>query len=272
MATYVIGDLHGQFDTLMRLLQRVGYDQLHDSIWLVGDLVNRGPQSVEVLRWARQQSKLIAVLGNHDLHLIGRALGVREARPRDVLEDVLDATDRDDLIQWLRQRPLLHRTDTSVVVHAGLFPAWTLDQAQEQARELEQILRGAEAPELLQEFYRPGRVQWSEQLTDVERRRAALKALTVLRTCTVDNELCPEFSGKPQDAPSGCLPWYECGERRWDDGATQVLFGHWSALGHQRHGRVIALDSGAAWELGLTAWRLEDGVSHTEPVLRHGIS
>jgi bis(5'-nucleosyl)-tetraphosphatase (symmetrical) len=150
MATYAIGDVHGCFETLRRLLRRVVYDPARDRLWFVGDLVNRGPDSLGVLRWAAAQGdRIVAVLGNHDLHLLARAEGISAARKRDTLEEILEAPDRDDLLSWLRSRPLLHREGEILLVHAGLFPEWTPAEAERLARDVEARLRGEKAPKLL---------------------------------------------------------------------------------------------------------------------------
>ncbi|HJX29495.1 MAG TPA: symmetrical bis(5'-nucleosyl)-tetraphosphatase, partial [Thermoanaerobaculia bacterium] len=150
MATYAIGDVHGCFDTLQNLLRRIQYDRHQDRLWMVGDLVNRGPRSLDVLRWAAEEGdRIVVVLGNHDLHLLGHAWGVSQAKRRDALDEILAAPDRDDLLEWLRRRPVLHREDGHVMVHAGLFPAWSLDKAERLAREVEERLRGPEGAELV---------------------------------------------------------------------------------------------------------------------------
>lgn len=258
MATYAIGDIHGCFKTLQKLLRKIRFDRRRDRLWLVGDLVNRGPRSLAVLRWAAEQGdRLIAVLGNHDLHLLARAAGVAEPKRRDSLEEVLGAPDRDDLLAWLRTRPLLHREAGYTLVHAGLFPQWTLQQAAELARETEAALRNGAAPGLLASIDRRADESWDESLQDGERVRVALAGFARLRTLRPGGPMCGSFSGPPGAAPAGCVPWFEVPARRSRE--ETVLFGHWAALGLWLEDGVAGLDTGCAWGRALTALRLEDG-------------
>jgi len=257
MATYAIGDIHGCFKTLQKLLRKIQLDPRHDRLWLVGDLVNRGPRSVEVLRWAAEQGeRIVAVLGNHDLHLLARAAGVSSPRRRDTLADVLDAPDLDDLLAWLRTRPLIHREGGYILVHAGLFPEWTPGRAEELARETEAALRDGNAPGLLAGFERKADERWEESLEDGDRLRVALAGFSRLRTLRPDGSMCASFSGPPGDAPDGHLPWFDAPGRRSRD--ETVLFGHWAALGLRIGNGVAGLDTGCAWGKELTAYRLED--------------
>jgi bis(5'-nucleosyl)-tetraphosphatase (symmetrical) len=258
MATYAIGDVHGCFKTLQKLLRKIDLDRRRDRLWLVGDLVNRGPRSLDVLRWAvEQDDRIVAVLGNHDLHLLARAAGVSIPKRRDSLEEVLGAPDRDDLLGWLRTRPLLHREGGFTLVHAGLFPEWTLIQAAELARTTETALRDGVAPGLLASFERKDDERWDESLKDGDRVRVALAGFARLRTLQPDGRMCSSFSGPPKEAPDGCRPWFEMPERR-SRGET-VIFGHWAALGLWIQDGIAGLDSGCAWGRELTALRLEDG-------------
>lgn len=257
MATYAIGDVHGCFKTLQKLLQKIRFDPRHDHLWLVGDLVNRGPRSLAVLRWAVEQGdRVIVVLGNHDLHLLARAAGVAAPKRRDSLDDVLGAPDRDDLLGWLRSRPLLHRDGGYTLVHAGLFPEWTPRQAVELARETEAALQDGAAPGLLASLERKADERWDEGLEDGQRTRVALAGFARLRTLQPDGRMCASFSGPPKDAPDGCRPWFEVPERRSRE--ETVLFGHWAALGLWLDDGVAGLDSGCAWGRELTALRLDD--------------
>jgi bis(5'-nucleosyl)-tetraphosphatase (symmetrical) len=264
MATYAIGDIHGCFNTLQRLLRKVGYDPGGDRLWLVGDLVNRGPRSLEVLRWAAAQGdRIVAVLGNHDLHLLARAAGVSEARKHDALEAVLAAPDRDDLLDWLRTRPLVHREGEALMVHAGLFPGWTPAEAEALAREVEERLRGDKAPKLLAALEQKTPERWKDGLSGHDRARAALAGFAKLRTLGEDGRMCAEFSGPPALAPRGCRPWFAASGRR-SAGAT-VIFGHWAALGLKVGDGVVGLDTGCAWGRELTALRLDDWRIFQEP-------
>ncbi len=258
MATYAIGDIHGCYDTLQRLLRRIQLDLREDRLWLVGDLVNRGPRSLDVLRWAVDLGDYaVTVLGNHDLHLLGRALEVSPVKRRDTLDEVLDAPDRDDLLTWLRTRPLLHRENGRVLVHAGLFPQWTVEKAESLARETEAWLRGDDAARLVETTDRKIPERWQKGLEGFDRVRVALAGFAKLRTLEADGRMCADFSGPPKDAPKGCRPWFAVPERR--SAGAYVIFGHWAALGLWLDDNVAGLDTGAAWGRELTALRLDDG-------------
>jgi bis(5'-nucleosyl)-tetraphosphatase (symmetrical) len=264
MAVYAIGDIQGCFRTLQRLLARIRFDPARDRLWLVGDLVNRGPRSLQVLRWARGLGdRATIVLGNHDLHLIGSALGVRRAKRRDTLEPVLDAPDCDELVDWLLQRPLLHREGAYVLVHAGLLPSWSLSQAETLAREAETALR--QAPKKTIEALRTRTpVHWRQGLSPRARVRIALDSFTTLRTCSRSGRPCADFSGAPEAAPRGCRPWFEIPGRR--SAAATVVCGHWAALGLRIQTGLLALDTGCVWGRVLTAVRLEDRAVFQEPL------
>lgn len=258
MATYAIGDIHGCFDSLRRLLRHIRYDRRQDRLWLVGDLVNRGPRSLDVLRWAAgEEDRIVTVLGNHDLHLLGLAWGVSVSKRRDSLDDLLTASDRDDLLAWLRRRPLLHRQDGWILVHAGLYPAWSLDKSERLAREVEAWLRGDRAAELVASVEKKTAERWKGGLAGLERVRTALAGFARLRTIDEDGRMCAEFSGPPREAPKGCVPWFAVPGRRSAEG--RIVFGHWAALGLWRQGGIFALDTGCVWGRELTALRLDDG-------------
>lgn len=266
MATYAIGDVHGCFETLKRLLRRIAFDRRQDRLWFVGDLVNRGPRSLAVLRWAVEQGdRIVVVLGNHDLHLLARAAGLSELRKRDTLEEVLAAPDRDDLLHWLRHRPLVHRDGKALLVHAGLFPSWSPAEAERLAREVEARLRGDKGLKLLAAFGQKTAERWSDDLTGHDRARVALSAFARLRTLDDDGRMCPDFSGPPREAPKGCRPWFSVAKRK--SAGVMALFGHWAALGLHVEDGIAALDTGCAWGRELTALRLEDGKIFQEPAV-----
>jgi bis(5'-nucleosyl)-tetraphosphatase (symmetrical) len=257
MATYAIGDIHGCFETLQGLLRRIAFDPRADRLWLVGDLVNRGPESLDVLRWAVEQGdRVVAVLGNHDLHLLARAAGVGGAKKRDSLDAVLTAPDRDDLLAWLQTRPLIHREGETLMVHAGLFPAWSPRLAERLARDVEERLRGEGAAKLLASVEERSAERWKEGLAGPERARAALAGFARLRTLDPTGRMCAGFSGPPEEAPRGCRPWFAVRGRR--SAGLTVIFGHWAALGLKVGGGIAALDTGCAWGRELTALRLDD--------------
>jgi bis(5'-nucleosyl)-tetraphosphatase (symmetrical) len=199
--------------------------------------------------------RIITVLGNHDLHLIGRALGVRRAKPRDTLEDVLRADDRDELIDWLRRRTLLHREGPYLLVHAGLHPAWTPAEASALAREAEAALRGPKAKDVLESLSDEPPV-WRATLGHKARLRLALRTFTGLRTCHADGRSCSDYSGPPRWAPRGCQPWFDVPGRQ--SAKVTVICGHWAALGLRLRQNLVALDTGCVWGRVLTAVRLED--------------
>jgi bis(5'-nucleosyl)-tetraphosphatase (symmetrical) len=264
MATYAIGDVQGCFTTLERLLRRIDFAPGSDRLWLVGDLVNRGPSSLEVLRWAKSMgNSIVVVLGNHDLHLLARAEGLREARKRDTFDDILEAPDRDALIEWLAGRPLLHREGDFVMVHAGLLPDWSLEEAEALAWEAQEALRSRKRYPLLESFEDSGESpRWSSGLSGPERLRLVVDAFTRIRTVKASGSLCLDFAGPPPQAPEGCRPWFELCSL---PAAATVLFGHWAALGLHLGRNAIGLDTGCVWGRSLTALRLEDRQIFEEP-------
>jgi bis(5'-nucleosyl)-tetraphosphatase (symmetrical) len=261
MATYAFGDIQGCWRTLQRLLDRIG-PGADDRLWLAGDLVNRGRGSLDVLRWAsRQDGRVTAVLGNHDLHLLGCAAGTRRLKGKDTLEDLLDARDRGDLLDWLAARPFLVREELGrgaevLMVHAGLLPPWTASRAHALATEATLALRSDRQAflELLAAGDAPR--AWREALGADDRLRCVAAALTRVRCCTPDGAMDPDYSGPPADAPDALRPWFAMPGRKSAD--VTVVFGHWAALGLVVEERVVALDTGCVWGNRLTAVRLED--------------
>jgi bis(5'-nucleosyl)-tetraphosphatase (symmetrical) len=257
MATYAIGDIQGCYDEMRRLLDTVGFDPAQDRLWLVGDLVNRGPQSPEVLRYLRGLGdRAIAVLGNHDLNLLVVAAGVRKPHRDDTLDALLAAPDRDELLDWLRRQRLMHADAGYAMVHAGLLPQWSIAQALTLAHEVETALQGPDYGEFLNCMYGNTPAQWRDDLSGYDRLRVIVNAMTRLRLCTPDGVM--EFTHKTglADAPAGYLPWFDVPGRASSD--MPVLFGHWAALGLTLRADVLGLDSGCVWGRRLTAVRLED--------------
>lgn len=257
MATYAIGDIQGCYDEMRRLLDTIGFDPAQDRLWLVGDLVNRGPQSLEVLRYLRGLGdRAITVLGNHDLHLLVVAAGVRKPHRGDTLDALLAAPDRDELLDWLRRQRLMHVDAGYAMVHAGLLPQWNIAQALALAREVETALQGPDYGEFLNCMYGNAPAQWHDDLSGYDRLRVIVNAMTRLRLCTPDGAM--EFTHKTglAGAPAGYLPWFDVPGRAGSD--TPVLFGHWAALGLILRPEVLGLDSGCVWGRRLTAVRLED--------------
>ncbi len=257
MATYAIGDIQGCYAPFMELLDKIGYQPEHDELWLVGDLVNRGPDSLAVLRWVKARSDRVkVVLGNHDLHLLAVAAGHARQHRSDTLAAVLAAPDSNALLDWLRSQPLFHAAGEYVMVHAGLLPGWSIEQAGELAREVEQQLQGADYHAFLAQLYGNQPSSWDTTLQGMERWRLIINAMTRMRFVHQDGSLELTSKGETTSAPPGCVPWFEHPAAQWAD--HTVVFGHWSALGLLLRERLIALDSGCLWGNALSAVRLED--------------
>ncbi len=255
MATWAIGDVQGCYAELCTLLERISFDPGRDRLWFVGDLVNRGPASLETLRLVESLGeRAVTVLGNHDLHLVARAHGFAKSRHDDTLEAVLDAPDRGQIIDWLRECPLMHEGEGHVMVHAGLLPQWDIAKALALAREVEAALQGPRHREFLAQLYGGKPDSWNDDLTGVDRLRVIVNAMTRMRFCTVDGRM--EFHSKGEEAPPEFLPWFEVPGRRSQ--AATIVCGHWSALGLKLAPGVIALDAGCVWGGALTAFRLSD--------------
>ncbi len=252
---YAIGDLQGCHAALMQMLDRIDFRPGTDRIWLLGDLVNRGEDSLSVLRWAHAQ-QAGAILGNHDLHLLSVAAGFAVSRADDTLHEILVAPDRDLLLDWLRQQPLAVRVQDHLLVHAGLLPQWTVDEALSLADEVSTALRGENGREFLRDMYGNEPARWDAALHGTDRLRVITNAMTRLRFCSTDGTMDFRSKGDPAHPPSGCMPWFQIPGRQ--SAGHPVVFGHWSALGLQLHTDSIALDTGCLWGGKLTALRLED--------------
>jgi bis(5'-nucleosyl)-tetraphosphatase (symmetrical) len=258
---YVIGDVQGCYDPLQRLLDSIHFDDRSDRLWFVGDLVNRGPQSLEVLRFIKSLPLAPRItLGNHDLHLLAK-LFADNARhnPDDTLHDVLVASDRDELGHWLRQQSILiHDRELNVVMcHAGIAPMWDLPQAKALAKELEQVLRGEDYREFFTQMYGNEPDHWSDNLEGIARLRVICNYFTRMRFCDVRGHLMLTYKGTIEEAPANLYPWYMVPNRLEID--ADIVFGHWAALqGKCPHPRIHALDTGCFWGGQLTALRLQD--------------
>ena len=263
MATYAIGDVQGCAEALFSLLELLAFDRERDRLWFAGDLVNRGPHSLEVLRFVQGLGeRAVSVLGNHDLHLLASAAGARGPRAKDTFGDVLGAPDRDALLGWLRARPLLHLDEEKgfAMVHAGLPPQWTLEEARALAREVEEVLRGTDERAFYREMYGDEPRRWSPALTGSARHRFVVNALTRLRYVTSDGVLELRHAGPPGTQARGLVPWFQAPGRRSRE--THIVFGHWATLQIREpvdpvH-RVHHLDTGCVWGGALSAMRLED--------------
>lgn len=258
MATYVIGDVQGCYYELHRLLSLVKFDSLQDTLWFTGDIVSRGPMSLETLRFVRSLGrKAVCVLGNHDLHLLAAAEGY--VSPHASIVPILDAPDKRVLLDWLRSRPLLHHDENSgyTLIHAGLPPQWDLLQAIYCAQEVQAVLHTPHFREMLSWMYGDEPDMWSEDLADWDRLRFIINALTRLRYCHPDGRLALSHKEAPGKQTEGLIPWFEMPDRQSQD--EKIIFGHWSTLGFYQGNGVIGLDSGCLWGGSITAMRLEDG-------------
>jgi bis(5'-nucleosyl)-tetraphosphatase (symmetrical) len=257
MATYAIGDIQGCFHSFQSLLKKIQFNPVSDKLCLVGDLINRGAGSLEVLRWMfEHQSSIVTVLGNHDLHTLVVAEGFVSAHRSDTIQALLDAPDVEELLTWLRHQPLLHFEHDHLIVHAGLLPQWTATQAQSLAGEVHRVLRADNYREFLKHMYGNQPAQWDDALTGWDRLRVITNAMTRLRICSQTGEMEFKFKGELVNRPDGYAPWFEISGRASTD--TPIIFGHWSALGLHIANNVYALDTGCLWGGNLTALRLED--------------
>ncbi len=260
MATYVIGDVQGCFASLTALLEAIRFDRRRDTLWFTGDLVNRGPDSLGVLRFvADLDERAVCVLGNHDLHLLAVAHGQRKLRPKDTLRSVLEAPDRDALLDWLRHRPLLYRDDDRGVslIHAGLPPQWPLAEAQRHARALEAELQGPNFVAHLADITHKTCRRWLPSGPTQARRRYTAGCLTLLRYCRADGTLGLEHKGPPGTQPQPYLPWFAVPHRA--HAGHELVFGHWASLGGYSAPGIHGLDTACVWGGRLTALCLETG-------------
>jgi bis(5'-nucleosyl)-tetraphosphatase (symmetrical) len=258
MARWAVGDVQGCCDELEQLLARIRFSAERDQLWLVGDLVNRGPKSLETLRLVRSLgANAISVLGNHDLHLLAVRLVGAKQRRSDTLAPILAAADCDTLLEWLQQLPLAHfeRAHQDLLLHAGVLPQWTVPQTLQLAAEVERALR--EDPRtLLSGMYGDQPDRWQPALSGLARLRLTINVLTRLRFCTPDGRVDFRQKGKPESAPSPWLPWFKVPDRA--SRGERLVFGHWSALGFHSERGVLALDTGCVWGGALTAVNLDD--------------
>ena len=256
MATYAIGDIQGCFHALMALLARLQFNPKQDRLWLVGDLINRGSGSLNVLRWCYQhQDSLQIVLGNHDLHALAVVHGLKPAHKGDTLQACIDAPDRDVLFNWLRHQPLMIEKNGYVMLHAGLLPQWTISKALSYACEVETVLQSEHFPHFLVNMYGALPNQWQPDLAGMDRLRIITNAFTRMRICTADGELEFAFKGELPDVPEGYMPWFDVPNRK--SAGANIICGHWSALGLRQRNNIHALDTGCLWGGQLTAMCLE---------------
>lgn len=262
MNTWIVGDLHGCEDTFAALRQTIDFRPQQDRFVFVGDLINRGPKSLETLRWIVQHQDCVStVLGNHDIHLLWCALGAGMPKGRDTLYDILHAPDAPELIEWLRKQPFTLRLEDALVVHAGLHPTWTVDDALTWSDRLSSILQGPNAGRFLDRL----RAGLNDDLADRDAFHA-MNVLTRMRTLEVGTHaLDLRYSGTLDDLPVNLLPWFEIESEH--PRPAQVFFGHWAALHAHVATPYICLDSGCVWGRGLTAWHLETGARVYQPAI-----
>lgn len=258
MATYAIGDIQGCFDALEFLLEKISFDRKKDTLWFAGDLVNRGDKSLETLRFIKALGdKAIIVLGNHDLTLLALSEGCEKIRHH-TLDDILNAPDKEELIDWLRFQPLLHHDNTLgyTMIHAGLPPQWDLSLAQQCAHEVEQVLRSDNYRDFLAHMFGNKPKQWDANLQGWDRLRFITNSFTRMRYCKPSGKLNFTDKGIIGSQKKGYIPWYEVPDRKSRD--LNIIFGHWSTLfGHTSQPNVYALDTGCLWGGSLTAMRLD---------------
>ena len=267
MAIYAIGDVQGCYDELMDLLEFIRFDPGVDTLWLTGDIVNRGPKSLAVLRFVKNLGdKAVSVLGNHDLHLLAIASGHSKLRKDDTLKEILKADDNEELLTWLRHRPLIHHDATLGVnlLHAGLPPQWTIEQARQSAREVEEVLRGNRFEKYFENMYGNKPVRWKPSLKGWDRMRFITNCFTRLRYVDSDGKLCLGAKGPIGSQPANCIPWFQHPARQTKE--ELCVFGHWSTLGFYSDNGIVALDSGCLWGGKLTAVRLDMDASARVPL------
>ena len=258
MATYVIGDIQGCFDELQELVDYISFNPKKDQLWFVGDLINRGPKSLETLRWVKSLGDSAAtVLGNHDLHLLAAHAGARDIRTTSSLYNVLQAKDVDDLVNWLRRQPLIryNKSLKFAMVHAGLAPQWAIKDALHYAEEVEKILRSKKYKEFLFNMYGDHPNQWDGRLKGWNRLRTITNFMTRVRYCTNAGVMSFTDKGPPGTQSARMKPWYEVPSRKSQD--TTIVFGHWSTLGYKHKSNIIATDTGCLWGGALTAIKVE---------------
>ncbi len=258
MTTYAVGDIQGCYSALRRLLDSINFDESKDKLWVAGDLVNRGPESLATLRYLKSLGKhSISVLGNHDLHLLAIAAGSREPKKNDTITDILNAPDREELLHWLRHRPLAHMNEKKacLMVHAGVPPIWNEKKILKHAAELESVLQGPDSDEFFLNMYGDTPNSWSKELEGMDRLRMIANYFTRMRFCDAEGVL--ELKSKSDIPPPGFAPWFLHDHRRNKN--LTIIFGHWAAL----EGKVFkpgyeALDTGCVWGGQLTVMRIKD--------------
>lgn len=257
MATYAIGDIQGCFSSFQEMLSAISFDPSIDTLWMVGDLVNRGPDSLAVLRYIKGLGQsAVTVLGNHDLHLLAVHAGVAQLHRHDTLQEILNAPDCIDLLDWLRHQPLMYHMNHFVLVHAGILPQWSTEQALTMASLVQEALRSDQYQSFLPSIYKSSNSRWRNDLPLDEQLGVITNIFTRMRVCTPVGEINLTFQGPLEQLPAGYFPWFEIPPAQ--PRPETIIFGHWSALGKKINERYLALDAGCVWGNRLVAVRLED--------------
>ncbi len=255
MSIYAIGDIQGCFDDLLRLLEHIKFDKKTDQLWFAGDLVNRGPKSLETLRFVKSLgSSAVTVLGNHDLHLLATAFKQRTPHKHDSLTAILQAADRDELITWLRHQPLFHYNNDFCLLHAGLPPQWDFAKTKEMALKAEKVLQGHNHLDFFKAMYGDKPDKWSSDLTGMRKIRFIVNCFTRMRYCDKNGQLDFKYSCAIGGQPKHLMPWFTAPKRQSTD--MQIIFGHWSTLGYYQGNNCFAIDTGCLWGGELTAIKL----------------
>jgi len=256
MAIYAIGDIQGCYDDLQRLLTKIDFNKKKDQLWFVGDLVNRGPKSLQTLRFIKSLGdSAVTVLGNHDLHLLAVAYKHSAVRAKDTFSPILQAKDKDKLLHWLRHRPLFHYNDDFCLLHAGLPPQWDLATTKKMAAKIEKELRGDNYEKFFKGMYGNEPDLWSDKLKDQEQLRFAVNCFTRMRFCDAKGRLDFKYSGRLGSQPKHLIPWFDLPHRK--NSQLKIIFGHWSALGYHQSNNCYAIDTGCLWGGQLTALKLD---------------
>lgn len=269
MSTYAIGDIQGCFDELQQLLSLIDFNKKKDTLWLAGDLVNRGPKSLETLRFIKSLgTSAVTVLGNHDLHLLACAHGIKKAKGS--LSAIMEAPDRDELLNWLCQQPLVHHDKALgfTMVHAGIPPIWSIDKALALSQEVEEALQGASRQSYFDHMYGDLPDTWSDELSGHERLRLITNYFTRMRFCDAQGKLELKTKETADNWPAGYQPWFTFKSKHLKK--QKIIFGHWAALeGNTQSKRIFGLDTGCVWGGALTALRLEDQQRFSLPCKAH---
>ena len=259
MSIYAIGDIQGCYDELLKLLEVIKFDDKQDQLWFAGDLVNRGPQSLQTLRFVKSLGKAaVTVLGNHDLHLLAASCAPVSANTKAALNEVLIAPDREELMEWLRHRPLFHHDGQFCLVHAGIPPQWDFTQTEKMAAAAEKALRSEDHAYILRSMYGDKPDLWSPGLRGMPRLRFIINCFTRMRYCDKDGRLDFDCKVPPGSQPAHLVPWFQAPSRK--SAAIRIIFGHWSSLGYYEGNNCYGIDTGCLWGGQLTAIKLGEKV------------